>query len=441
MAESEIQYPRRIMVDDKDPRIVYDATSLWNLDVSAFNNTKTFGDPYKQTLTGTNSNRASFTFTFEGDFVQVRGAKHSQDPPPIFTCKVDNNSIDSNGYNSDIYVTTNLVLCEKGLLSKGRHTLTMDITISDPAKQVFWLDSIEYSPLDNADLTKQTLKVDWSETQSCSYDNKTGQWKAMRGDFDLGVQTRELNATMSLKFNGRSNVSVYGANAYGANRTRLDSTTGTWQIDNNHPAQEFTIPGSKGSPEDQTTVVGRANQHLFTTGLVDGEGEHEMVIRYSGSRDTESPQFLYINYFYVENDSKPVEPEERTVPVGAIAGGVLGGVFGLIAIGGLVWFMRRRRRRKTDHREVHDGRWSGLSSNAIPEVWSGEPLQEPWSPTARGTVEYTPIEPLTPVDYEQREVIHGHGYGESDRGARYAALHTSNGSQETATTPPAYTPA
>ncbi|KAK1218003.1 hypothetical protein PQX77_019321, partial [Marasmius sp. AFHP31] len=171
--ELEVQYPQRIMVDDTDPRITY-GTGLWDLDGSAFVNNGVLGDPYNKTMRGTNSARANLTFSFEGDYIQVRGARDNGKirPPlndtgfdvpntfPVFTCQIDNDFEPFPRYATYYkYYVTNVPLCEKANLSKGRHTLTMTITINDPSRQIFWLDSIEYSPLATANLTQEVLRV------------------------------------------------------------------------------------------------------------------------------------------------------------------------------------------------------------------------------------------------------------------------------------------
>ncbi|KAL0056596.1 hypothetical protein AAF712_016799, partial [Marasmius tenuissimus] len=63
MSDFDTQYPRRIMVDDKDPRISYDG--VWNFDELTFADVGTNGDPYNQSMTGTNSAQTIFKFTFE----------------------------------------------------------------------------------------------------------------------------------------------------------------------------------------------------------------------------------------------------------------------------------------------------------------------------------------------------------------------------------------
>ncbi|KAK1230896.1 hypothetical protein PQX77_006000 [Marasmius sp. AFHP31] len=207
----DLIYPRRVIVDDTDPRITYE-TGTWSLNVSSFESPGVSGDPYNQTMKGTNSASASFTFRFESDYVQVRGAKDNSkirhanathDSPDVFpgyTCLVDGLPIPRFGYNTKITETTNLILCEGALLSKNEHTLTMNITLGDKDQdiQVFWLDSIEYAPLDNANLTKQVVRVDSSD-KSCFYFNETGkEWQG--GGPANGTGTPR--AKMSFKFNG-----------------------------------------------------------------------------------------------------------------------------------------------------------------------------------------------------------------------------------------------
>ena len=58
-------YHRRVVVDDTDPRITFNDGS-WNLDESAFADYGVLGSPYKNTMKGTKSPKASFSFDFEG---------------------------------------------------------------------------------------------------------------------------------------------------------------------------------------------------------------------------------------------------------------------------------------------------------------------------------------------------------------------------------------
>ncbi|KAL0061005.1 hypothetical protein AAF712_012178 [Marasmius tenuissimus] len=357
------------MVDDTDPRIVYDTANPWTFVRSDFNNVQTFGEPYNQTLTGTNVDKASFTFIFE----------------------------------------------------------------------------VEYSPLDDADLTQRVLKVDWRDFDHCSYSNSTGEWATLPGDFDEIVGTRIQDASMSFKFNGSSKVSVYGSNAFGVDGMLFKDATGTWQIDSD-PRKEFPIPGSKITPQNRTGVVARANQLLFTSQLVEGENEHKMTISYSGpqgTRDLSSAQFLLIDHFFMENNPKLVEPEKRTVPVGATVGGILAGVLGLIAVGGLLWLIRRWRRRRGGPRELDSEWWDDAALNVASEGWTVEPFQDSRFPTVTGTAQstlgVTSTANFANMKRGRRKVANGHPRQEQDSGVRYAFLQTDH-IPEPATIPPPYSP-
>ncbi|KAL0060166.1 hypothetical protein AAF712_013060 [Marasmius tenuissimus] len=396
MVDFDFAYPRRVIVDDTDSRITY--SEPWTLDRAAFSDYGITGEPYNKTMTGTKSATASFTFTFEGDFVQVRGAKDNRKIPPSppsslndslglfpnYTCQIDNHSIPPSPYNINKYWVTNVVLCERGQLSKARHTLTMNITINDLEKQIFWLDSIQYSPLDNADLTEQVLKVDSSDSKSCSFrDWSSGSWHAL-----FGVNyTVTPSATMSLKFNGTS-VSLYSQSPTKQDGSTYDGSTGSYYIDNGHSVP-FNIPGSRPLPSSPENNTAWANQLLFTTDTLVGGKEHEMVITYSGfTNGSNDPHPLIIDYFYVTRDDGRVNggstgsgdgtrANDNKVPVGAIVGGIVGGMIALVILSGLVCFMIKRRKRQMDGQsESNDDKLVVTPFTNMTECWTSEPLPD-----------------------------------------------------------------
>lgn len=124
---------------------------------------------------------------------------------------------------------------------------------------------------------------------------------------------------------------------------------GTWSIDGEKPTQ-FLL---KGLPEDPNTNT-EYHQFLFTTTEVE-PGPHNLTVTFLGSTQT-TP--LCIDYLYVKNGTFPspagnnrTEPANSQddnntsagSPIGAILGGVLGGLAFLIIIAGGILFWRRRR--------------------------------------------------------------------------------------------------
>ncbi|KAL0063151.1 hypothetical protein AAF712_009941 [Marasmius tenuissimus] len=352
----------------------------WNFDASMFDNFGYWGDPYNRTMRGTNSGKAGFTFTFEGDFIQVKGAKDNRKIShpsndtldaaigvlPKYDCQVDGSPISTISYRLNKYEITNNCLCEGSRLSKGPHTLTMNITLDDPNWQIFWLDSIEYAYLEGADLSKEVVKIDSSDPVSCTYHNDSGVWKENSALFN---GTGEMGAAMSFRFNG-SSASLYTFNK--GSEGDWDRSSGRYYIDDAGDTI-FDIPGSKPLPFDEQNRTDWWRQHLFTTNKVDEGKEHEMVITYTGAKTGSRPgQWLLIDYFYVTGARVSGSPEAAAggpggendegngdtsggskTPVGAIAGGVVGGVVALLGIAGLIWLLMRRRRRRDGPRELY----------------------------------------------------------------------------------------
>ncbi|KAK1228800.1 hypothetical protein PQX77_008154 [Marasmius sp. AFHP31] len=465
---SDFEYPRRIIVDDTDPRVTYDS-GTWNFDASTFENIGIYGDPYNRTMRGTNSDKAGFTFSFEGDFIQIKGAKDNRkilrpsnstfdsvDSLPGYTCQVDGFSIQKVDYHSYIYDITNNVLCEASDLSKGPHTLTMNITLNNPNSQIFWLDSIEYAYLEGADLSKEVVKIDASDPISCMYNNDTGVWRREpTGLFNATVVT---GATMSFRFNG-SSVSLYSFNE--GSETDLDRASGRYYIDNAGDTP-FDIPASKRLPSNQQNRTDWYNQHLFTSNQVGGGKEHEMVIAYTGvSNRSNLEQGLAIDYFYVTGAGTSGNPEGTEggagggntrgsggssgvskTPVGVIAGGVVGGVVSLLGIVGFIWLlMRRRRQRRDGLRELH-------SKGALDPFMLGAPGDHPQEqyhnpPQADGATSAVGDRPtfqnqaqnFSDMKIAQQEAVRVQTWQHHDSEARYNQV----GPSQVADVPPSYT--
>ncbi|KAJ8091970.1 hypothetical protein AAF712_015594 [Marasmius tenuissimus] len=448
--ELEAQYPRRIIVDDTDPRITYD-TGSWDFDGSAFvNSNGLLGDPYNKTMRGTNSAKASLTFTFEGDYIQVRGARDNRKIPPPndtgldrpndfpeFTCQIDNELEPFPRYATYYkFYTTNVPLCEKANLSKGRHTLTMTIMINDPNRQVFWLDSIEYSPLPTADLTKEITRV---------YSNDPRSWM------------NTTSASISFRFNGTS-ISLYGSDLWGSKSLEDPppvGTTGSYRVDNEQSVQ-FTIPGSEALPLDRGNVNGYGwyNKRLFIAESLDGNKEHEIVVSYNGNNGgTGRSQPLLIDYLLVGNhqpqsDSSSSGSGEAgesgnsgKVSVGGIVGGVVGGIFVIIAIAVLVWFLRKRKRQSDfiDERGVVEPFDTMAVVRSRPPVLSQTLQSTEGTETTHSTYSSPLAGNFERLKQAQREAINTAPRQELDSGLRYGRDVDTTTSSHTTVLPPVYT--
>ncbi|KAK7062918.1 hypothetical protein VNI00_000416 [Paramarasmius palmivorus] len=341
---SNKNYPRRVVVDDTDQRLQY--SGAWSLDTGSFDERGSYGAPYRRTMHGTNETGASFSFDFEGDYILVRGARdvRNSGKAPTWTCQVDGGIIPVFSYGNPAQVT-HQVLCEQRRLSRRSHTLTVNVTIDNPADQTFWVDYVEFSHVPEANIDGETIRIDSSDWSSITYSNTTGQWEELLGGFN---GTDQLGGTLSFRFNGTS-ASLYTFNE-GSDEDWV-ATSGRYYIDNSGDTS-FTIPGSKrlsnGSRSDFN------NQLLFATPSL-SPGEHELVITFEGQKTGTRPiQWLIVDYFHVTAASA----SKSQFPVAAVAGGVAGGVVLIAGIALAVFFYLKRKRDK----ERMNGMWEGTGA-------------------------------------------------------------------------------
>ncbi|KAK7030982.1 hypothetical protein VNI00_010209 [Paramarasmius palmivorus] len=425
---TDVQYPRRIIVDDTDSRVQY--IGDWALDIGSFDNLGTFGPPYNHTLHGTKQDGASFLFDFEGEFIQIRGAKDNRKLPPDpelfplenvtllakWSCQVDGGAITRYSYYNDTNYMTHAVLCEQGHLSRQKHTLNLTVIIDDPDTQMFWVDEIEYQPFDGADLQNEVLKIDSSDP-SIRYDNSSRGWYT---DGGLGIMlnsTGSAGSTMTISFTG-TQVALYGFNEGSEHH---EKSSARYYIDDSMDTA-FQTPESRLAPNGFNTSD-YYNQLLFTTPKLK-YGSHEMVITFTGVRTgADFPQWLSIDYFYVTSGENAAQlngtgtgdnsagdgtgtggevanedsGRSRT-PVGPIVGGVVGGVLGLILIvGSILLVLKRRHRRKAEPTSDYYGPGSFNYENSLasPGISSFVPVHPPSTSTPSFTS--TPYQPHSPT--------------------------------------------
>ncbi|ESK83353.1 hypothetical protein Moror_8768 [Moniliophthora roreri MCA 2997] len=444
---SEIDYPRRVVIDNTDTRIKY--VGDWNLDVGSFDNLGILGAPYNHTLHGTNQHGASLLFDFEGEFIQIRGAKDNRKMPhdpklpydnvtllPKWTCEIDGGAITQYNYYNYSYYITNNVLCEQGLLSRQRHTLNLTVIIDNPNTQMFWLDKIEYKPLDRANVEQEVLKIDSSDP-SIRYDNSSRGWyrDGINGDGIMLNSTGTAGSSLSFSFTG-TGVSLYGFNEGNIFRRK---STARYYVDDSS-VTTFETPDSKMDP-DGINTTDYDNQLLFTSPTLQ-PGQHEMVITFTGVRQSdEFIQWLTIDYFYVTGSSRSIqlnstgtggtssgggggsgsnpgagssgsESNNSGTPIGPIVGGVVGGVVGLAIIIGLIWLFVKRSTKKYPE-QVTSRRYSSTPFDSqttyaspgfivppqppSPQSHTVTPVFPPYSPTSQPLMMSGPTSPPSSV--------------------------------------------
>ncbi|TFY80161.1 hypothetical protein EWM64_g3849 [Hericium alpestre] len=191
------------------------------------------------------------------------------------------------------------------MLPDGAHSVAVNVMTSGPT---FYFDNVVYDPSPSVSLSDMVVLVD---------NNDTG----------IGLSG---SGWMILKFIGELNG---------------NQTTGTYAIDGASPTS-FVVPGHGR--------LGEFNQVYFTTPDFD-PGPHTLLVMYQGNANT---ALLVLNYFYVTNETQTLQasasptlggPDMPTssiaadsrsgssTPIGAIVGGVLGGL--ALLIGALLVFI------------------------------------------------------------------------------------------------------
>ncbi|KAK7021846.1 hypothetical protein VNI00_017239 [Paramarasmius palmivorus] len=383
--------PRRIVVDDTDARIEY--AGSWFLDNTGFlDSLSCTGATYNRTMHGTKRDGATFSFTFEGEYVSIWGTKDTRNLKrnnansikddlsklPWWQCQIDGFRIPRGDYLPEIDRLTNNMLCDaSGLSTSSPHVLTLKVEIDDPQMQTFWLDKIEYAPVPDADVSGEVLRVDSSDP-SVRYNNTSRNWHPDTGTGTQFNQTGVTGTSLSFTFNGTS-VSLYGFNE--GDTGKRSATSGRYFIDNSNDVG-FDIPGSKTSPSNSSRGIDYYNELFFQSPELK-PGTHDMTITFTGPSSGQV-QWLSVDYFYVTanegtratvnpldsgnsnhtdgdssgNDdigvknggSEPgggsMPPGSTTRPVKSPIGGIVGGIVGGTAFLGLLAFIFLKYRKK-----------------------------------------------------------------------------------------------
>ncbi|KAH9484521.1 hypothetical protein JR316_0004003 [Psilocybe cubensis] len=342
---------RAIIVDDTDSRIQYIGSS-WFQDQGSQDNAGNFGPAYQSTLHGTRSD-ASLSFSFNGTKVSVYGSNNLRNDSgvldPTWECFIDNISIGKTAPFQ--FAENNWLFCDQDGLLDGPHILTVNATVKK--QQPFWFDNIQYIPSSSLSLDNAAVMVDSLDSE-LQYGSG---WNALGTTANF---TQSPNAIFTYSFIGVS-LSWYSFIPAEFPHT---ATFASYSVDNQVPVQ-FSL---KGLPAGTTTTI--YNQKFFQTSDYP-MGSHKIVVTYLGSSST-TP--LTLDYLVVQNGTSPSPSGASSSPttsgnagsagsshssnVGAIAGGVVGGIVLIIlATLAIIYFRRWDRKQSTkplyNHKE-HD---------------------------------------------------------------------------------------
>ncbi|KAF8157835.1 hypothetical protein B0H34DRAFT_706329 [Crassisporium funariophilum] len=383
---------RRLVADDTSPDIHY--TGPWTQDVGTQDNTGNFGPPFRNTQHKTIAD-ASFSYAFSGTLVSIMGTTQIDNSTgvvdPQWSCFVDNVQVDTG--DPFPFPENNWPLCTARTLSDGLHVITVNVTVK---AQPFWFDQIQYIPSSVVPLDNATILVDIPDPII----RFSPGWTTLAG---LTVNTtNEAGSTVEIDFIGDS-LTWYGL--LPQEIAGLPQSTATYSIDGQAPV---TFP-VKNFPNGSATQF---LQKLFDTPTL-SPGRHNLLVTHQGNHLT-TP--LYLDQIVIQNatssssssapitsgssvtsptsaisgvsSSSPAHISNKAVPVGAIVGGVLGGLALIICL--VIGVLLLRKRFQKGGRRTPDS--SDLPPNGTRSVTPfTHPMQQshttvtPWTPSLAGS--------------------------------------------------------
>ncbi|KAJ7443946.1 hypothetical protein B0H11DRAFT_2090356 [Mycena galericulata] len=338
--------PRRIVVDDTDPAIQYSPGGWTVADASKLNTLGNYGPLYNSTSHSTSTSGSTLSFSFNGTSISVMGTidittdTTTNTTDPTWSCFVDEIPI-TNPNPTFAFPENNWPLCDLAQVAPGSHVLTIQVQSKG---QPFYLDNILYTPLPGTNLASAVLEYTNTDP-SVSFGSGWQEW---------GTQnvTQTKGAQVALNFHGTS-VSLLG---YIPTELPHNASSASYTIDGGAPV-DFALTGL---PAQSATLY---NALFFQTNTLT-PATHNLVVTYAGN-SAQTP--LVVGMFYVTNISTPSSSSpspsiaspsadlshtqvkvNKTSPLGAIVGGIVGCLAVLALVVGLVFWCRRRQRRITE---------------------------------------------------------------------------------------------
>lgn len=352
--------PRRVVIDNLDDLVRFDGAGWFQVNDAKDPGFGNFGPTYLSTLHGTNTS-AQLSFTFDGSAVTLWGSNNPRNESgiidPTWACLID--GVDIGTTEPFPFAENNWPFCDWKDGTPGEHTLTVR---ASPQGQTFWVDRIDYTPSPSASVPGgSVISVDHRDNAI-----KLGEgWGALGGTANF---TQSRGAIAEVEFVG-TRLSWWG---FIPGEFAKGPTTGSYAIDG-QVATSFSL---RGLAADQGTTY---NQKIFETPLLSA-GPHRILVIYQGSGQT-TP--LPLTNLLIEggnftsplpgepsifappgSSSTPASPsnssaaagDSKSAPIGAIVGGVLGGLAIIAAtIVAAFLILRRRKKRESVYGGPHNG--------------------------------------------------------------------------------------
>ncbi|TFK30231.1 hypothetical protein FA15DRAFT_203912 [Coprinopsis marcescibilis] len=297
---------------------------------------------WQGTQHGTFANRASMEFSFVGDFVSLAGRVNTFNFTSThmisanWTCSVDGELVENAmaSLPTSTPQMNNFGLCSQSGLSNGRHLLSVEVEASEELP--FWVDRISVRPVIAQLPPNSTVQVNPLDEDFLYV---SGKWDGPEGgDYRF---TTQAGASVILDFHGTKVIWVSET----VRDQPAGTSTGLYTLDDGEPVP-FTILGlARGE-------FNSGNRILFETDTFPA-GKHRLNVTYMGFS---AP--LVLDRLVIEGgdvvplggtspDSPFGKATVTTKPnVGAIAGGIVGGVAALLIILVSGWILYRKKLRR-----------------------------------------------------------------------------------------------
>ncbi|KAF9255275.1 hypothetical protein L218DRAFT_1008754 [Marasmius fiardii PR-910] len=308
------------------------------------------GTVFNNTLHELQDVNGTFSFKFNGTSriaVYASGVNNGTSPGDIRgDCTVDGESILSFIWNLHLGLSqVNAMICEgdysqhlNGPIAPGEHTLSVNVTTHNDTRAYF--DYILFETLPNAAVDGEKLEIGNS-----LFDAGKDPHLEFSPGWSVNTTTGRMSTSMpganvTVRFNG-TDLQLYGS------LDDFKSNTATYQVDS-QPPQPFPLLAPPLLAARRLT-----NQMLFDTSSLE-PGEHSVVVTLTGQAENMP---LALDWFQVTSltaaeqlslANQSPSTHSHHYPVGAIVGGVIGGlivmVLGIIFL--WIWIRRSQRRHR-----------------------------------------------------------------------------------------------